>query len=145
MVPGGDQVNQLVPDIVCVPVKWTSNPVFEDDGTADAVACSDPIPGEIGVKTNWMTRFTKSSTSAGSRLWGCFGKGCFTTVSKATVQSNLIGGQPTNSWEDIKTATDTIDIEWTYTFQYTGELIRVCFVSGVIGIVHGKVYSGLLM
>ena len=134
--------HQLYPDILCRPTKLKEN--FQDYGSADEEACSDPITEQVGVAKAFSTEFTRDSTSFGSRLWNCFGSGCFTRVSEVVVQSNVIGGQPTNSWKTLYTEKDVIDIAWTYGFQYFGEQIRVCFVSGVTGVVYATVYSGLL-
>jgi hypothetical protein len=66
-------------------------------------------------------------------------------VSTASVQSNLIGNQPTNSWTSIKTVQEVMDLQWLYTFQYVGEQIRVCFISGIVGVMFAEIRSGPLV
>jgi hypothetical protein len=126
-------------DIICVPSKKLL--VFKGDGTKSGSACSQPISGQIGAKQNWVTKFTRPEPY----LKDCSRIGCVTSVKAAVIQTNMLNGQPTTSWTQLKSAYDSIDIEWNYVFQYTSEQIRVCFISGTIGIVYATIYNGLLV
>jgi hypothetical protein len=126
-------------DIICISMR--KDTLFRNDGTIGAAAtCSMPIAAEIGIEKTWQGIFTHPiSSTSGDTVYNAI------TVSMASVQNNLIGGQPTNSWTSIKTVQEIMDLQWLYTFQQVGEQIRVCFISGAVGVVFATIRSGTLV
>jgi hypothetical protein len=132
------EANMVPRDIMCIPMKKETR--FRNDGNAaGAAACSVPIAAEIGIEKTWQGIFTHPISSTSGHASEAI------TVSTASVQSNLIGNQPSNSWTSIKTVQDIMDVQWLYTFQYVGEQIRFCFISGIVGVVFAEIRSGPLV
>ena len=91
---------------------------FRNNGNAaGAATCSVPIAAEIGIEKTWEAIFTHHISYTSGHASEA------TTVSTASVQSNLIGNQPSNSWTSIKTVQEIMDLQWLYTFQHIGEQI----------------------
>jgi hypothetical protein len=142
--PWFPRTNLRIPDIICIPTAKITQ--FRNDGTASGAACSVPIAGEIGIKTTWEAIFIQQiGYTSGDAIKNDLWENHAITVSEAAVQSNLIGDQPSNSWTSIKIVQDIMDLQWSYTFQHIGEQIRVCFSSGIAGVVFVTILSGALV
>jgi hypothetical protein len=134
--------NQLAPDIICKPKKFTEH--FKTRGQIGDIACSSSITAAVGLGLSMTTEFARLGPSRPGFSWNSWPRlkrdEAFVAVNMAYVQSNLIGGRPVPWWITRFSKADTVDFKWTHLFS-EGEEIRVCFVSGVKGVVQGTLYQ----